>query len=119
MIGRPPRSTLFPYTTLFRSARHGDGQNPFLRPRKNRGGHGGKNVAAAAVSEKADGRNRGMRPKSHAVQGRETDAHGDTAAGAVARDGFARTGTAPARLPRLIRQSGALSFFAGAGGGVE
>src|SRR2546430_12500909 len=22
MIGRPPRSTLFPYTTLFRSARH-------------------------------------------------------------------------------------------------
>src|SRR2546426_8248430 len=24
MIRRPPRSTLFPYTTLFRSARHGD-----------------------------------------------------------------------------------------------
>src|SRR5256885_10020083 len=25
MIRRPPRSTLFPYTTLFRSARHGGG----------------------------------------------------------------------------------------------
>src|SRR5438552_11563666 len=24
MIRRPPRSTLFPYTTLFRSVRHGD-----------------------------------------------------------------------------------------------
>src|SRR5437867_9459483 len=24
MIGRPPGSTLFPYTTLFRSGRHGD-----------------------------------------------------------------------------------------------
>jgi len=24
MIRRPPRSTLFPYTTLFRSASHGD-----------------------------------------------------------------------------------------------
>src|SRR2546429_7366209 len=24
MIRRPPRSTLFPYTTLFRSAQHGD-----------------------------------------------------------------------------------------------
>src|SRR3712207_7947298 len=26
MIRRPPRSTLFPYTTLFRSQRHGDHQ---------------------------------------------------------------------------------------------
>src|SRR2546426_6716679 len=25
MIRRPPRSTLFPYTTLFRSVRHADG----------------------------------------------------------------------------------------------
>src|SRR5713101_9016988 len=27
MIRRPPRSTLFPYTTLFRSGRAGDGRN--------------------------------------------------------------------------------------------
>src|SRR2546422_11027154 len=32
MIRRPPRSTLFPYTTLFRSARRGRG-NQGLRPR--------------------------------------------------------------------------------------
>src|SRR3712207_8702920 len=28
MIRRPPRSTLFPYTTLFRSADHRDAQGP-------------------------------------------------------------------------------------------
>src|SRR3712207_9467802 len=41
MIRRPPRSTLFPYTTLFRSGRNGDlrreehdGQSPALRIRR-------------------------------------------------------------------------------------
>src|SRR3712207_7645491 len=29
MIRRPPRSTLFPYTTLFRSLRHGDASEVF------------------------------------------------------------------------------------------
>src|SRR5258707_8552469 len=38
MIRRPPRSTLFPYTTLFRSSKHGsNGDDPFTplaaRPR--------------------------------------------------------------------------------------
>src|SRR2546430_10283500 len=28
MIRRPPRSTLFPYTTLFRSPSHQDGEGP-------------------------------------------------------------------------------------------
>src|SRR2546430_8989159 len=37
MIRRPPRSTLFPYTTLFRSTR-GDGGR---RPRRRRAGRGG------------------------------------------------------------------------------
>src|SRR3712207_7384621 len=39
MIRRPPRSTLFPYTTLFRSARRGcrtDRGGRFLRPRARR-----------------------------------------------------------------------------------
>src|SRR5260370_26227802 len=36
MIRRPPRSTLFPYTTLFRSHERADGG-----PQKNRGGPGG------------------------------------------------------------------------------
>src|SRR3712207_8299739 len=35
MIRRPPRSTLFPYTTLFRSER--DPRQPVLQPREPRG----------------------------------------------------------------------------------
>src|SRR5260221_5419610 len=35
MIRRPPRSTLFPYTTLFRSRRH-------LQPAARHGGHAGR-----------------------------------------------------------------------------
>src|SRR3989449_6830121 len=34
MIRRPPRSTLFPYTTLFRSARLREGARPRLRRRR-------------------------------------------------------------------------------------
>ncbi len=52
--------------------------------------------------KKQIGRNRGVRPKSHAVQGREADAQGDAAAVADARDVSAGTGTAPAGLPRLV-----------------
>src|SRR3712207_7107741 len=36
MIRRPPRSTLFPYTTLFRSSSH-DQRSQVLRSRRNRG----------------------------------------------------------------------------------
>src|SRR3989475_8128675 len=44
MIRRPPRSTLFPYTTLFRSATNKDEivlgvfQRPYLRPNSGQGG---------------------------------------------------------------------------------
>src|SRR5215216_6867533 len=34
MIRRPPRSTLFPYTTLFRSPRHPADQLPLFRGRR-------------------------------------------------------------------------------------
>src|ERR1022692_4185661 len=37
MIRRPPRSTLFPYTTLFRSAHFGAGEGPQGRSRQARG----------------------------------------------------------------------------------
>src|SRR6266850_7278546 len=37
MIRRPPRSTLFPYTTLFRSGRH-----PRRRPHQRDGAQGGR-----------------------------------------------------------------------------
>src|SRR3712207_7453188 len=42
MIRRPPRSTLFPYTTLFRSARRTAGRGGVVRRREVRlGGRGG------------------------------------------------------------------------------
>src|SRR3712207_7711292 len=37
MIRRPPRSTLFPYTTLFRSAREGHAEGPGGAGRRGRG----------------------------------------------------------------------------------
>src|SRR3712207_7206358 len=41
MIRRPPRSTLFPYTTLFRST-HGNSEPQVLgQPRRSRGSQGG------------------------------------------------------------------------------
>src|SRR3989441_9291727 len=40
MIRRPPRSTLFPYTTLFRSPRLGPGRGRGDCRRRNRGRHG-------------------------------------------------------------------------------
>src|SRR2546430_16294424 len=52
MIRRPPRSTLFPYTTLFRSRLTGAGSG--LRRTISRGGSGGGvSTAGAAVSTRA------------------------------------------------------------------
>src|SRR5688572_31876137 len=45
MIRRPPRSTLFPYTTLFRSGVFGDAKSIFFSAFKGVGREG-KNVAA-------------------------------------------------------------------------
>src|SRR2546422_5495918 len=53
MIRRPPRSTLFPYTTLFRS-----------RPRDRGGG------AAAGAARRHAARGRGVRPGTRARHGR-------------------------------------------------
>src|SRR2546425_8971643 len=49
MIRRPPRSTLFPYTTLFRSRAHDD-RTAALRPRPDAALHG-----AARAERLADG----------------------------------------------------------------
>src|SRR2546429_4935829 len=47
MIRRPPRSTLFPYTTLFRSHRHGSGdERQLCRVTARRAVAGGKRGAA-------------------------------------------------------------------------
>src|SRR2546427_3870711 len=45
MIRRPPRSTLFPYTTLFRSPRPAGGRHPQSRPGGERGLRGGSGGA--------------------------------------------------------------------------
>src|SRR2546429_1681433 len=56
MIRRPPRSTLFPYTTLFRSERpHGDVRRPRRHPARDRGlrsyaGRAGKSAARGAAA---------------------------------------------------------------------
>src|SRR5256885_11429849 len=56
MIRRPPRSTLFPYTTLFRSMDHGDGDErpalPHLRP--NRSHLADRHVLVGLVLESHD-----------------------------------------------------------------
>src|SRR3712207_7915735 len=71
MIRRPPRSTLFPYTTLFRSllhgvaalgrpAVHGHPRRPRVAPR--RGGRRARHHAAGGVAGGAD---RALRSEEH------------------------------------------------------
>src|SRR2546427_4325193 len=57
MIRRPPRSTLFPYTTLFRSDRRG---------RRGNGGAGGEpGSGARAPCRSAPARDRDLRSEEH------------------------------------------------------
>src|SRR3712207_8417309 len=56
MIRRPPRSTLFPYTTLFRSVFHTGGQpRGMLVPALLRPGHRSDWLSAEGVESKVDG----------------------------------------------------------------
>src|SRR5689334_23384785 len=57
MIRRPPRSTLFPYTTLFRSATHRDLDDRVLR------GVGDEQRRALVVEREAIGADGGRRPR--------------------------------------------------------
>src|SRR3712207_6966803 len=57
MIRRPPRSTLFPYTTLFRSGQHGEDPHPVhlrearrLVPESRRAAGAGRGSAAVTSS---------------------------------------------------------------------
>src|SRR3712207_6948770 len=54
MIRRPPRSTLFPYTTLFRSRVQPDGPG-LLGPGRDRGPHPGELELAEAGLERIQG----------------------------------------------------------------
>src|SRR3712207_6852872 len=59
MIRRPPRSTLFPYTTLFRSGLRRP--QPRAERRRGRGGAGGLAGGAAAARRRALGPRAGRR----------------------------------------------------------
>src|SRR2546429_6884718 len=77
MIRRPPRSTLFPYTTLFRSRRAGVGRvAPHLRagdarPRTRRGSkHGAAPLSVLhqrVVGQRGERRGRGRAPRPRCV----------------------------------------------------
>src|SRR2546422_7860578 len=52
MIRRPPRSTLFPYTTLFRSPSRAGGEGPVLALRGARGGGTGVRAQGRACENR-------------------------------------------------------------------
>src|SRR3712207_7532920 len=64
MIRRPPRSTLFPYTTLFRSrsARGGRGLGAFLRARRD--GRGRRRCGGRSLSGRCARGRTGLRRRS-------------------------------------------------------
>src|SRR5258705_9386557 len=55
MIRRPPRSTLFPYTTLFRSLRAGEQVEPVQDQPSTGAGHDGADVVARQRATERDG----------------------------------------------------------------
>src|SRR3712207_6857469 len=64
MIRRPPRSTLFPYTTLFRSSfGHGDAYEGTGGPRDARGGRLGRGARAGRVRRQGRGLRSGGRAR--------------------------------------------------------
>src|SRR5256885_16985293 len=78
MIRRPPRSTLFPYTTLFRSQPHGGVLRLAGRPaayrhvrceKRRRPRHRRAELAGVDDEERSEGRGHAQRPELHAVQG--------------------------------------------------
>src|ERR1039458_4194721 len=67
MIRRPPRSTLFPYTTLFRSQRAAP--TPRIERRTGAGLHGFPTREAGPFSSLTDGRSRRDSPRENALNG--------------------------------------------------
>src|SRR3989454_3328 len=88
MIRRPPRSTLFPYTTLFRSHRRIERHWACDRPRV-RGGGGGR---GGHVPDEPPRRGRDRRRRPRRRQARGGGPRGRRRAG---RSGSARGGAAP------------------------
>src|SRR5947209_9222068 len=66
MIRRPPRSTLFPYTTLFRSARLAHGDPADAQEQKRRAGYGSHKAGAYHPRRKEGDRKSTRLNSSHA-----------------------------------------------------
>src|SRR3712207_8320482 len=62
MIRRPPRSTLFPYTTLFRSPREGEGSE---------GAAGGRDAAHVGARRQDPGEPRRLDRRGRSAQGHQ------------------------------------------------
>src|SRR5258708_27303250 len=62
MIRRPPRSTLFPYTTLFRSDRHREGQDADREVPDGGGGARGRHANGVLRAERPAARGGGAGP---------------------------------------------------------
>src|SRR2546422_1846820 len=58
MIRRPPRSTLFPYTTLFRSSRKVDNRDPVFGERPFYTDHGQQTAPTRKPNQKKEGKDR-------------------------------------------------------------
>src|SRR3712207_7234226 len=72
MIRRPPRSTLFPYTTLFRSRRPLHGEGPHLVPRGRTGGVAAGAWLVAGAADRSGARAR-RGPAHRAADGRSEE----------------------------------------------
>src|SRR3989442_4591807 len=68
MIRRPPRSTLFPYTTLFRSLGSGGGRLAFLRPRGGCGNNFKRNERRVDLRRRREGDRKSTRLNSSHVR---------------------------------------------------
>src|SRR3712207_6928257 len=63
MIRRPPRSTLFPYTTLFRSVRPGAGEEAHAPDERHRAGGGEEPRAPVSLGRVERGEGRRLRAR--------------------------------------------------------
>src|SRR3712207_7580667 len=74
MIRRPPRSTLFPYTTLFRSPHGGDPDAPDpARPRHHAGAHDGAGLRRTPLPDRVTYPKTGRTPLADPAEARSEE----------------------------------------------
>src|SRR2546425_11759509 len=98
MIRRPPRSTLFPYTTLFRSARAAVEER-----RVAAGGAAGRKLPELAEARPERRRDRVSLPGCHLLEGAQRRARGSPGGGGGAPGGGGPREAPPSPGPRRGR----------------